>query len=60
MEESDKRISYPCFFSSEQGTFSELLEIPSKIDSKRFGHDDEDVFTLSTIELWGRFKHVEE
>jgi len=31
MEESDKRISYPCFFSSEKGTFSELVEIPSKI-----------------------------
>jgi hypothetical protein len=31
MEESDKRISYPCFFSSQKGTFSELVEIPSKI-----------------------------
>ena len=31
MEESDKRVSYPCFFSSEKGSFSELVEIPSKI-----------------------------
>lgn len=31
MEESDKRISYPHFFSSDKGTFSELVEIPSKI-----------------------------
>jgi predicted alpha/beta superfamily hydrolase len=31
MEENDKRVSYPCFFSPEQGRFSKLLEIPSKI-----------------------------
>lgn len=31
MEESDKRISYPSFFSSEKGNFSELVEFPSQI-----------------------------
>ena len=31
MDESDKRISYPHFFSSDKGTFSKLIEIPSKI-----------------------------
>ena len=31
MEEEDKRISYPSFFSPEQGSFSKLIEIPSKI-----------------------------
>src|SRR5258705_4064596 len=31
MEETEKRISYPCFFSSNKGTFSDLLEFPSKI-----------------------------
>jgi hypothetical protein len=31
MEEKDKRIAYPCFFSSAKGTFSELVEIPSSI-----------------------------
>ena len=31
MEESDKRVSYPHFFSSDKGSFSELVEIPSKI-----------------------------
>ena len=31
MEEDERRISYPCFFSSEKGQFSELIEIPSKI-----------------------------
>jgi len=31
MEESDKRISYPSFFSSEKGTFSALVEFPSQI-----------------------------
>ena len=31
MEESDRRVSYPSFFSGERGHFSELIEIPSKI-----------------------------
>ncbi|PWT95301.1 MAG: hypothetical protein C5B55_01450 [Blastocatellia bacterium] len=31
MEDADKRISYPSFFSAAKGTFSELFEIPSKI-----------------------------
>jgi predicted alpha/beta superfamily hydrolase len=31
MEEPDKRISYPSFFSTAKGTFSELIEIPSAI-----------------------------
>jgi len=31
MEESDKRICYPNFFSSDKGTFSELVEFPSQI-----------------------------
>lgn len=31
MEEDERRVSYPCFFSPEQGKFSELIEIPSKI-----------------------------
>src|SRR5580765_3815941 len=31
MEEQDKRISYPCFFSPEQGRFSKMIEIPSRI-----------------------------
>lgn len=31
MEEDEKRVSYPCFFSSEKGEFSKLIEIPSKI-----------------------------
>jgi predicted alpha/beta superfamily hydrolase len=31
MAESDKRVSYPSFFSSDKGTFSELIELPSKI-----------------------------
>ena len=31
MEESDKRISYPHFFSSDKGTFSKLIEVPSKV-----------------------------
>ena len=31
MEENERRISYPCFFSSKQGQFSPLIEIPSKI-----------------------------
>ena len=31
MQEDDKRVSYPCFFSSEKGTFSPLVEVPSKI-----------------------------
>lgn len=31
MEETEKRISYPCFFSANKGTFSELVEFPSKI-----------------------------
>jgi predicted alpha/beta superfamily hydrolase len=31
MEEEDRRISYPSFFSPEQGSFSKLIEIPSKI-----------------------------
>src|SRR4051812_20643853 len=31
MEESDKLISYPHFFSSDKGTFSRLIEVPSKV-----------------------------
>lgn len=31
MTEKDKRISYPFFFSPEQGRFSKLIEFPSKI-----------------------------
>jgi len=31
MEENEKRISYPCFFSSEKAQFSKIIEIPSKI-----------------------------
>jgi predicted alpha/beta superfamily hydrolase len=31
MQEVDKRVSYPCFFSPDQGTFSPLIELPSKI-----------------------------
>jgi predicted alpha/beta superfamily hydrolase len=31
MEESDKRVCHPTFFSSDKGTFSELIEFPSKI-----------------------------
>ena len=31
MEEDDKRISYPFFFGSDQGSFSDLYEFPSKI-----------------------------
>ena len=31
MQEADKRVSYPSFFSSDKGTFSKLIEIPSKI-----------------------------
>jgi hypothetical protein len=31
MNEDDKRVSFPCFFSSEKGTFSKLIEIPSKL-----------------------------
>jgi len=31
MEEDDKRISYPFFFGSDQGSFSELYEFPSEI-----------------------------
>ena len=31
MEEDEKRISYPFFYGSEQGSFSELYEFPSKI-----------------------------
>jgi predicted alpha/beta superfamily hydrolase len=31
MEENDKRPSYPSFFSSDKGTFSKLIEVPSKI-----------------------------
>ena len=31
MEEDDRRISYPFFFGSDQGSFSELYEFPSRI-----------------------------
>src|SRR5262249_15527451 len=31
MEEADRRISYPSFFTSGKGTFSKLIEIPSTI-----------------------------
>jgi predicted alpha/beta superfamily hydrolase len=31
MEEPDKRVSYPYFFSPEQGRYSDLVEFPSKI-----------------------------
>lgn len=31
MTEKDQRISYPFFFSPEQGRFSQLVEIPSKL-----------------------------
>lgn len=31
MEEKDKRISYPSFFSPAHGRFSKLVELPSKI-----------------------------
>jgi len=31
MEEQDRRISYPCFFSSACGTFTPLIEVPSKL-----------------------------
>jgi hypothetical protein len=30
MEEPDKRISYPHFFSSDKGTFSKLIEVPRR------------------------------
>ena len=31
MEDTEKRICYPSFFGSDKGTFSELVEFPSKI-----------------------------
>jgi predicted alpha/beta superfamily hydrolase len=31
MSEQDHRVSYPFFFSSDEGTFSKLVELPSKI-----------------------------
>ena len=31
MKDNNKRISFPSFFSEEKGTFSELIELPSKI-----------------------------
>jgi predicted alpha/beta superfamily hydrolase len=31
MEEKDQRVMYPYFFSSEHGSFSELVEFPSEI-----------------------------
>jgi predicted alpha/beta superfamily hydrolase len=31
MSERDNRISYPCFFAKDQGHFSKLIELPSKI-----------------------------
>jgi hypothetical protein len=37
MEEDETRASYPCFFSSDKGRFSELVEIPSKILGRTSG-----------------------
>ena len=31
MKDNNKRISFPSFFSEDKGTFSELIELPSKI-----------------------------
>jgi len=31
MEEQDTRVLYPCFFSPAQGSFSRLVEVPSRI-----------------------------